>query len=133
MDAVRCDAFCFGSEDGEIQPFEHSLTLIQNAGEEYEQNVKEAVRRGLSYPKALNEAYISAARSSEIELSLADLTKPNNILGFHYMQAARDIGSMMEAVTIPRIVAGYHDDAVEENTIASATGIRKSFFELDEA
>ena len=47
------------------------------------------------------------------------------------MQAARDIESSMEAVTIPRIVAGYHDDAVEENTIASATGIRKSFFELD--
>ena len=22
LDAVRCDAFCFGSEDGEIQPFE---------------------------------------------------------------------------------------------------------------
>ena len=47
------------------------------------------------------------------------------------MQAARDIESTMEAVTIPRIVAGYHDDAVKGNPIASATGIRKSFFELD--
>lgn len=131
LDAVRCDAFCFGSEDGKIEPFEHSLTLIQKAGEEYEQNVKEAVRRGLSYPKALNEAYISAARSSEGELSFADLTKPNNILGFHYMRAARDMESSMNAVTISRIVAGYHDDAVEGNTIASATGIRKSFFDVD--
>ena len=30
------------------------------------------------------------------------------------MQAARDIKSQMEAVTIPRIGAGYHDDAVEK-------------------
>ena len=37
----------------------------------------------------------------------------------------------MKAVTIPRIVAQYHDDAVAGNPIASATGIRKSFFESD--
>ncbi len=47
------------------------------------------------------------------------------------MEAARDIGSKMKAVTIPRIVAQYHDDAVAGNPIASATGIRKSFFESD--
>ena len=45
------------------------------------------------------------------------------------MQAADDIGSSMEAATISRIVAQYHDDAVEGNSIASATGIRKSYFE----
>ncbi len=45
------------------------------------------------------------------------------------MQAAYDIGSTMKAVTIPRIVANYHDDVIEGNQIASATGIRKSYFE----
>ena len=80
--------------------------------------------------KHLNEAYQTVADSSAFDGSLADLSKPNNILGFHYMEAAAAIGSNMTAITIPRIVAQYHDDAVVGNQIASATGIRKSFFEI---
>lgn len=131
LDAAQCSAFCFGSEDGEIGPLERSLQLIQQAGTSYEQTVKEAVGRGLSYPKALNEAYMAAAKSSAIEGTFADLSKPNNILGFHYMQSALAIHSTMTATTIPRIVAQYHDDAIVGNQIASATGIRKTFFESD--
>ena len=111
LDAAQCSAFCFGSEDGEIEPLERSLHLIQQAGDSYEQTIKDAVSRGLSYPKALNEAYIAAAKSSAIEGTLADLSKPNNILGFHYMESALAIQSTMTATTIPRIVAQYHDDA----------------------
>lgn len=129
LDAALCNAYCFGSEDGKVQPFEQSLSLIQQAKIAYEQTVKDAVQQGLSYPKALNEAYLLAVRSSKQQLPVADLTKPNNILGFHYMQAAQEIHSTMRAATIPRVVAGYHDDAIDGNSIASATGIRKSFFE----
>ena len=132
LDAARCSAFCFGSEDGEIEPFERSLRLIHQAGDHYEQTVKAAVKQGLSYPKALNEAYSEAVKTVPDTESLADLSKPNNILGYHYMEAADSIGSPMQAVTIPRIVAQYHDDAIEGSRIASATGIRKSFFESDE-
>ena len=131
LDAVQCSAFCFGSEDGAIEPFERSLHLIRQSNEDYEKIIKEAVRRGNSYPKALNEAYQTVADASATDGKLADLSKPNNILGFHYMEAAASIGSEMTAITIPRIVAQYHDDAIEGNQIASATGIRKSFFETD--
>ena len=129
LDAAHCHTFCFGSEDGDINAFENSIELIERAGSEYEQTIKDAVNRGLSYPKALNEAYILAVKSADAKLPVADLTKPNNILGFHYIQAARDIASSMKAITIPRIGAGYHDDVQKDNPIASATGIRKSFFE----
>lgn len=128
LDATLCDAFCFGSEDGEIAPFEHSLHIIQNEGVTYQAAIKEAMKKGLSYPKALNVAYAEARSASTIGGISADLSKPNNILGFHYMEAARTMGSLMEAKTIPRIIAQYHDDAVQGNEIASATGIRKSFF-----
>lgn len=131
LDAAQCSAFCFGSEDGEIEPLERSFQLIQQAGEHYEQLIKDATRRGLSYPKALNEAYVATANTSAINGTLADLSKPNNILGFHYMESAYAIGSTMTATTIPRIVAQYHDDAIAGNQIASATGIRKAFFESD--
>lgn len=129
LDAAGCQSFCFGSEDGNIQPFNNSLELLSNAQYEYEQIVKRAVKEGMSYPKALNMAYQQAIQSSTSEMPFADLTMPNNILGFHYLQAAQNIQSSMKAATISRIVAHYHDDAVEGNSIASATGIRKSFFE----
>lgn len=129
LDAAHANAYCFGSEDGDIRPFENSLALLEQTEQKYEQTVKEAVQRGLSYPKALNEAYTIAIQSTNKKRTYADLTKPNNILGFHYMQAARAIASTMQAATIPRVGAQYHDDAITGNPIASATGIRKSFFE----
>lgn len=127
LDAAGCSAFCFGSEDGTIEPFQNSLQLIDRHALEYETAVKAAVAEGVSYPMALNQAYktILARQSS---LSVADLSMPNNILGFHYMEAAQSIGSSMKAVTIKRMGAGYHDETLDSQKIASATGIRKSFF-----
>ncbi|MCM3637974.1 nucleotidyltransferase [Sporosarcina luteola] len=127
LDAAGCSAFCFGSEDGTIESFQNSLQLIERYTDEYETAVKAAVAEGVSYPMALNQAYktILAGQSS---IPVADLTMPNNILGFHYMEAAKSIGSSMKAVTIKRMGAGYHDDSLDSQKIASATGIRKSFF-----
>ncbi|WP_336823015.1 nucleotidyltransferase [Sporosarcina sp. USHLN248] len=129
LQAAGCDAFCFGSEEGSIDAFTNSLTLLSETEEQYEAAVKQAVAAGISYPKALNEAYAAVSNDTKANVKLADLSKPNNILGFHYMKAAEDIRSNMKAVTIKRMGANYHDDAEEGKRIASATGIRKSFFE----
>lgn len=129
LDAAECDAFCFGSEDGNEVPFENSIKLIEQSTDAYEQAIKEHMTLGLSYPKALNEAYKSLRNEKDPSLTFADLTKPNNILGFHYMTAARNMNSTMQAVTIQRIGADFHDDSTETHDIASATGIRKSFFD----
>ncbi|QTD42417.1 nucleotidyltransferase [Sporosarcina sp. Te-1] len=128
LDAAHCCAYCFGSEDGSIQPFLDSLELIEQHRDSYDEAVKEAMASGVSYPKALNMAYIQVLASSQKMEPPVDLAKPNNILGYHYMEAARDLHSQMIPVTIPRIVAQYHDDAIAGNAIASATGIRKTFF-----
>lgn len=127
LDAAGCSAFCFGSEDGEIEPFENSLQLIRQYSSEYEAVVKNAVADGLSYPMALNKAY-TAIQSGKATIPVADLSLPNNILGFHYMEASHSIGSSMKAMTVKRMGAGYHDDTLDSERIASATGIRKSFF-----
>lgn len=131
LEAARCHSFCFGSEEGDNQPFKNSIALIAQSKTDYEQSIKDAVKRGISYPKALNEAYLTAISKSDNDWPLADLTKPNNILGFHYMNAAREINSSMNATTIQRIVANFHDDITEGNDIASATGIRNSFFKTE--
>ena len=45
------------------------------------------------------------------------------------IEAAERISSSMRPLTIQRIGAGYHDPISDGLSIASATGIRKSFFE----
>ena len=131
LDAALCSSFCFGSEDGDTSAFTNTLRLLEDTKDSYESLIRDATERGLSYPQALNMAYKGSLASTAGSEHFVDLSKPNNILGFHYMEAAASIHSSMDALTIPRVVAQYHDDIVEGNQIASATGIRKSFFETN--
>ncbi|MBD7983426.1 nucleotidyltransferase [Sporosarcina sp. Sa2YVA2] len=125
LEAAGCSTYCFGSEDGDLNMFKQSLELIDHSKDTYEHEVKLAVQDGLSYPMALNKAYMTL---NETGNGAADLSKPNNILGFHYMQAAKFIGSTMKPVTIQRLGADYHKETLELGEIASATGIRNSYF-----
>lgn len=116
--------FAFGSEDGSIQPFMNTFQLINNHRTEYNTLIKESLKTGASYPKSLHYAYEQL--SQKFPATYIDLGQPNNILGFHYIEAATTLGSNIKPLTIPRIVAGYHDALQEGASIASATGIRKA-------
>lgn len=130
LDALFCDAFCFGSEDGDIRPFLRTQELLSKEFERYNYYIKDEIQTGISYPKALNKAY---KRLTEGQTGpFTDLSKPNNILGYHYLDSANQINSSMIPQTIQRIQAGYHDDINDRLTIASATGIRKAFFEKED-
>ncbi|MDN4607568.1 nucleotidyltransferase [Sporosarcina highlanderae] len=131
LDAAGCTAYCFGSEDGNVEPFQNTLNLLDKTSDEYNQEVKNAMQDGLSYPMALNRAYDAVSSGSEKSGRHVDLSKPNNILGFHYMQAANAISSSMIPTTIKRLGAGYHEETLDVNRVASATGIRKSFFSTE--
>lgn len=126
LDAIGCESFCFGSEQGEIGPFLKTRDLLTARNAQYQQEIHVAVQSGISYPKALNQAYTALTGGNP---AYADLAQPNNILGYHYIEAAERISSSMRPLTIQRIGAGYHDPISEGLEIASATGIRKSFFE----
>lgn len=129
LDAACCDTYCFGSEEGHILPFENSLSLLQEQHMHYETVIQDAIAQGFSYPKALNLAYQKVIDENLIDQPFVDLSKPNNILGFHYMQAAKEIDSKMIATTIERVGAAYHDEQLHDQKIGSATGIRKNFFD----
>ncbi|WP_142826646.1 nucleotidyltransferase [Planococcus soli] len=128
LEAIGCSSFCFGSEQGAIAPFLNSRQLLTEHAAEYQYLIHEAVQTGISYPKALNTAYKALTADRE---GFADLTQPNNILGFHYLEAAQRLGSSMEPLTIQRIGANYHDSIEAGLPIASATGIREAFFKGD--
>ncbi|MFJ7667899.1 nucleotidyltransferase [Lysinibacillus sp. NPDC097195] len=124
LSAIHCDAFAFGSEDGSIRPFMNTYQLISEHRTEYEALIKESVKTGVSYPKSLHYAYEQLTQ--KFPATYIDLAQPNNILGFHYIEAAKSLGSPIQPLTIPRIAAGYHDAMQEGASIASATGIRKA-------
>ena len=130
LDAIKCSSFAFGSEAGSIQPFLNTYHLMEQHQEIYNRVIKETMQQGNSYPKALHAGFEALKRLTEEEL--IDLNQPNNILGYHYVDAAIKQGLAIKPLTIQRIQDGYHDDVDTENTIASATGIRKAIFEQND-
>ncbi|WP_332647935.1 nucleotidyltransferase [Lysinibacillus sp. 54212] len=126
LSSIGCSNFAFGSEEGRILPFLNAFTLIDTHRTSYNELIKSAIATGVSYPQALQFAYTSL--QEQYPDDYIDLAKPNNILGFHYIEAAHHIDSDIQPITIQRIGAGYHDEIRSTSEIASATGIRKALF-----
>lgn len=124
LSAAGCESVCFGSESGEIESFTRTLDFLAKQKIQFHEKVKENIELGYSYPKSLSLSFEALGPPSD----LLDLTKPNNILGFQYMEAINRQGVRIQPVTIKRKNAGYHDEHFSSQTIASATSIRKSLF-----
>ncbi|MGX1900233.1 putative nucleotidyltransferase [Thermolongibacillus altinsuensis] len=121
LDALHCQEICFGSEHGNIDHFLEAVHLLKQYEQEHNQRLKQLLESGMSYAKA----YATALGQLQNEQSTLDLSKPNNILSFHYVKAIVEQQSNMTPKTIQRIVAHYHDSHLpNEETIASATSIR---------
>ncbi|WP_075617457.1 nucleotidyltransferase [Paenisporosarcina indica] len=127
LEAMGCDNLCFGSEEGSIEPFTNTYKLISTHQETYQNRIKQYMKLGYSYPKAMNEAYDSITKNANVDV--VDLSKPNNILGYHYVEAAYRMNARISPITIQRIIADFHDDVDQNQSIASATGIRKAIFD----
>lgn len=116
---IGCTFFCFGSEKGRIEPFLETDSMISRHDALIQSAMKPFLEAGIRYPAAVEKA-----RAAVFPNGLpVDLTKPNNILGFHYVQANRQLGAPMQPLTIERTGAGFHDQTAA-GTIASATAIR---------
>ena len=124
LSGMQCDTVCFGSEQGNIRDFERTLTIMESKKEEYDQLVHTYSQKGFSFPKASSLAFTEITKQEMV----LDLTQPNNILGYHYVKAIREQNSLLQAFTIERTNAGYHDPDFNTSTIASATSIRKALF-----
>ena len=125
LDALGCQSFCFGSESGEIDTFSKTIDILEKNQKQYNDNIKKYMQTGNSYPSALSKSFQDLGLGTEY----LDLSKPNNILGYQYVKARNNIHSMMDALTISRKNANYHDEEFSSSTIASATAIRKAIFD----
>ncbi len=129
LEALHCDSFCFGSEDGQITPFIRTYHLLQEHNKEYKAALKQFLKEGHSYPTAASLAFQTIS-TAENEL---DLSKPNNILGKEYVHTTLANGYSIQPFTIKRVAAGYHETILSTESIASATGIRKAIIEQKKA
>ncbi|WP_077617714.1 nucleotidyltransferase [Bacillus sinesaloumensis] len=129
ISALRCEEVCFGSESGTIEDFESTVSFMRNNQEAYDYFTQQYIKKGYSYPKAASLAYSTLSNVD----TYVDLSKPNNILGYHYVKAIHDQKSSLKAKTIMRTSAGYHDEAFSHESIASATSIRKTLFSSEKS
>ncbi len=126
LDSLGVEEVCFGSEEGRIEPFYQLVSFIKSNKQQWDSKIQQYVANGVSYPKATALAFLDLRPNKN---EILNLSLPNNILGYHYVDAINKLNSPMNASTVSRKSANYHDINFATESIASATSIRKS---LDE-
>jgi len=123
LEAIKCDTFCFGSENGSIASFMRLYEVMTQNNDQLSQEIKYFSKQGNSYPRAASLALQKLGIQQEEEI---DLSLPNNILGYQYVRATLANGYQIKPTLINRVAAQYHDASLPTGSIASATSIRKA-------
>lgn len=124
LDKLSCvDYLCFASECGDISLLEEITNKLYPGGYEINPDIKELLAKGMTYAKA--RSILFPEYESVLNLS-------NNILAIEYIRALKEINSSIKPFTIKRIGQDYNDVSVDNDTNASATGIRNLLLDEDE-
>ena len=115
LDALKCHSLfsAVRMERSKHLSAQHTLGMKKA---EIDLFTKEKVKEGLSYPAAAAGAFQEAIHSEH----LLDLSKPNNILGFHYVKAILERAPHMQPFTSQRIASDYHDEELPDNQKSQA-------------
>ncbi len=122
LDALGVDELNFGSESGDTELLRKAAAVT--ASEEFD----------VIYRRILeNDATVGTARAySEAyeEMTGKGLPGgPNDILAMSYIKAALRSRSELVLTTLKRSGMGFSDDRLKENTLPSATALRRAFAE----
>jgi predicted nucleotidyltransferase len=125
------DSLCFGSESGNMEWLLQAADVLHHESAAFQELLQEELKAGFPYPAA----YAHAVGRHMPGMDAAELGKPNNTLGLHYLIALRRLRSRIQPITISRQKAGYNQVDITDQAIASATALRHILFEkqaLDE-
>ena len=126
LEAVKCDTFCFGSENGTIDQFIHMYHQMEHNREPLNEEIRLFNKQGNSYPKSVSLALEKLGLQTDNGI---DIAKPNNILGYQYISATLENDYKIKPTLINRVAADYHDTTLPSGNIASATSIRKALLD----
>ena len=96
-------------------------TVLNEEPKEYKSLLSEELKKGLSYPKARENALMIYL--NDIKKYSNVLSSPNNILGIEYIKALKKYNSIIQPIAMPRHESG-HNDLNYHGNIASSTAIR---------
>lgn len=118
------DYLAFGVEEAEPEVFEQMAEILTEEPENYQLALKQALKTGVSYPKARQTAIAAICGDSAAAL----LKTPNNTLALSYLCAIRKLHADIKPIFIKRISNDYHDTGLQAQ-ISSATAIRTALAE----
>ena len=125
------DYLSFGAETSDISILNNIANILYSEPEEYKKLLSIELEKGLSFPKARENALLDYIKSNILENNKSDfenyrkvLSSPNNILGIEYLKALKKYKSLIKPVCISRFKVEYNSSNFSEN-IASATAIRE--------
>jgi predicted nucleotidyltransferase len=116
------DAIVFGSEAGSADALIALAKALHEEPARFEVALQAELKKGAPYPAAYAAAAGAAIGKADAEQLLA---QPNNSLGFHYIASLFRLQSAIRPMTIQRVKAGYSQEQATDESIASATAIRK--------
>lgn len=124
LQKLNCDYLCFGTEDEATFDYQAFGQFVLHHQDQITKAFQELPDQTMSYPQKMTQVF----KHVYPEISL-DFSSPNHILGLSYAKENATYEQPMELVPINRKGAGYHDEDLSEETIASATAIRKALTE----
>ena len=116
---LRCQTLSFGSESGDVEAILHAAQSNVEETPQYKEALRQFLQQGHSSAQASSRAFHTVYPSF-------DLTRPNNILAYHYAKAVKTI----QLHTVKRLGADYHDTSLMD--VMSATGIRAHYLDSGE-
>ena len=121
----------FGSEFDDLHCLNQIADTLINPTHLFEDTLRSALDKGLSYPSARDIALNTAM--PELSQTI-NLNQSNVILGIEYLKALKQLDSSIKPFLVKRMGKGYHDlelDFGEEAPYVSATAIREAYFASD--
>ncbi len=110
----------FGSEAGSLNSMLQTARFLQHETIEYQQQFKQNLKQGMSFPKAR----VEAIKTSQPEIHTSFLEgKSNNLLGLEYCRSLLQLNSKIEPFTILRNGDAYLS-TTQQHLFPSATSIR---------
>ena len=115
------DYLSFGTETQDYNSLDKIATILYNEPREYKNILQHELKKGLSFPKARQNALMMYLNDIRNYAKL--LSSPNNILGIEYIKALKKYSSNIVPYPIQRFESEYHSNKINGN-IASSTAIR---------
>ena len=113
----------FGTEYSSLDDLSSIADMLLTEPGEFKQNLKDELKKGLSYPTARSNALLEAL--PDIHELQRIMSFPNDILAVEYLKAIKRLGSKIVPHPVMRLGAGYHDNRI--GTVnSSALAIRSA-------